>query len=423
MTGGAPGEPAPVRTWIRSPSPPNPLADGWEPGAESAKSVGGVRARGELPQSAEGPGFPLRNYQKVLVVGVPVSVRLRDGGRSLKHLGPLARGVPLLLAAACVYPLASAWPQAEVGVASPSSVPSEPAPAFAAGSKGWFWILDGRFSDELVFQQRGQSRPRTLSHGRNWQELAVVGDVAWILQRDEDQGSLIRVNPDGTPAQTTVLEWLHRPAGLKSVGASLYWTEVREARSPLGFVPLAGEQLLIRRCEPDGRVRTLCTLPLDLTRSPEQAGIVVGEWGSDLVIVLRRSAGTECFRVDPTGKGAVRIAAEAGRRQAVILQHRLYWSAPSPEAGPGSGIECIRSLGPDGSKVLSDGLPANGRLLNAGSRLYWVREQVLQGVSSAGLADEALRLPSRGAVVSDGEQLFLLDGAEGLRSLPSGKQP
>src|SRR5205085_3032398 len=98
--------------------------------------------------------------------------------------------------------------------------------------------------------------------GRNWADLAVDGDTAWLLEREGVKGALLRVSLSPGMAPMVERPGLDRPSGLWAGGGRVCWVEMPPPASPgLEFVPPAGSIARFFLREASGQVRSLAEWP------------------------------------------------------------------------------------------------------------------------------------------------------------------
>jgi hypothetical protein len=199
--------------------------------------------------------------------------------------------------------------------------------------------------------------------------------------------------------------------GLFAAGSDLYWTEEEPPAVPgAGTVPAAAPTVALRHRKPSGEVETLGTWPGGDGLAPaEKPGIVIGTAPDAVYVAVNRAASTELVRF-PAAGAPQRIAAETGRPQAVLQDGRLYWTCPSPEASPSSGVQALMSTDGGSPARVTDWLPAGGALLSAGRDLFFAGDALYRLPRRPGPAEYLKALPlSR--VTSDGQRLVLVDSS------------
>jgi hypothetical protein len=293
-------------------------------------------------------------------------MRVRLDIRPVLVAALLAAALPSLLRAQSAPPSG--------GPASPAA-PRKTGPSLvdfaAAGGGTWAW-LSGDAREVSLYTGGPDAAPSRVAGGRGWRDLVLIAGEAWVLSREGDQGSLLRVPLQAGAAAVSVAGSLDSPGGLQSTGGALYWLEASRPLQPLfSEIPLAGPILRLRCRRDTGGITSLADWPAGGMESGEDGGHeVVGAVGGEVYFRVGRLTSTEFVRV--SSGTAVRIAGEPGRQRAVIWKDRLYWTAPSEEANPESAIVCVRRLVPGSApETVADWLPPGGSLVAGPDAVYY----------------------------------------------------
>jgi len=280
--------------------------------------------------------------------------------------------------------------------------------AFAAAEGRWAWIKATGDQSEL-FLGAPSTSGRSRAKGSGWTEAALDGSTVWMLARNSRGGTLMSLPIEGETPPAEVLQIEDQPGALLAHDGQLYWLELSQAADPgLAFVPPLGARLRLRCREASGTVRTLMERPA-VDGAALGTGDLVAVAGGQLYLRLHSASGTELLTVPLAGGAATRIAGESGRHDAVLSNGVLYWTAPSEEAMPESGIRSLRRLKAEGvPETVADWLPGLGNLAAADEGLRFAGAGDLYSLPDRLGSPTFLRKIDWGSVVSDGHSLVIL---------------
>ncbi len=247
--------------------------------------------------------------------------------------------------------------------------------------------------------------------------MALGSDAVFIIQHGA-KGALLRIPATGGAAEV-LAEGLSHPAGLKAVGSDLYWTEtVVPGGTSLPFVPSSGAMIRVMARAQNGAARVLAEWPGYLpsaaaspsasTNQDVPPAEILATDETSLYVRLSRPMATEFIRVPRAGGAAKRIAAELGRQHGVHHKGRFYWTAPSLEATPNSGMVRVISEGrSDGPETVAEWLVQGGRLASNGDGLFYAGDYLFRIPNRLAFPRRLQRLTEPRAA-SDGKRLLLL---------------
>ena len=324
-----------------------------------------------------------------------------------------ARLLVIGVAATAFLSLAHAQnPPASTPAAPAAAVGRMPARDLAAAGGRWAWL--GRSGDEVELAMGGPGAGRTsLARGRDWEQLAVDGNAAWILRRRNGQGALLQVAlaPNAMPAE--LVTGIENPISLLSQGGSVYWIEhPQPAGAVLPFVPAMLPPARLRVREASGQARTVAEWPLPAPQpgTAPDPGRLVAVANGGAYLEIHRPASTEFLRVDLASGEVRRLAMETGTQYSVQWGDHLYWTARSDEAMPTAGLGCVRRAGAAGEpEVVTDWLPGNGILLGLPDGVYYLGHELFRLPSQRGQS-QYLRAAPPGAATTDGKGAILVMG-------------
>ncbi len=281
---------------------------------------------------------------------------------------------------------------------------------FASGGDRWFWT-HASGGQETLFEGGPGRAPVSLATGSGWSALAWDGQALWLTQQQRDQGHLCRLRPGRDVTPEKVVSGLAQPSGLFADNGRLYWLENRAPRAAaFRYIPTEGWTAILRMRDGSGAVRTLAEWPGGGPSGTElPAQDLLGVTEDYLFCRVRRPASTEFLRIALADGKAERVAVESGSQSAVLYEGTLFWTAPSDEASPATGMRCVRTLGSAGNVVLvGDWLPENGVLLGTPQGVRFASDgwYALRGRAPA----ERLPGSLSGRVVADQDQLFQVGG-------------
>lgn len=320
--------------------------------------------------------------------------------RKFPILGVVALSATITLAAL------AQGPDASPGAGAPRAQIT----SFGARGAEWAWIRSRGEIGEL-FLGSGGSQGRKVAEGSGWAEVAVGNAALWLLQREGQQGRLLRVAKSAAGDPEEVAGPLAQPGGLHAEGDRVFWIESVPAAEPgLAFIPTLSGQLRLRMLEASGAVRTLAEWPSSGAIQPPDLE-VIGVMGDRVYTSAFNGLGTEFMSVRLSGEPPTRVAAEAGSQHGTIHSGRFVWTAPSDEATPVSGIRQLRVLREDAaSEVLADWVPAGGALVPMRDRLYYAGLGKLFTVREQAGTPDFVRVIDYGPVATDGRSLVSIVG-------------
>lgn len=280
----------------------------------------------------------------------------------------------------------------------------------ADGRWAWLKVLDAQ-SDLFVGSPSGA--PRLRAKGSGWTDVALDGSTLWLLGRSGTGGTLWQLSLEGDTAPVEVLRLRDQPGALLAQGGQLFWLELVQAVDPgLAFVPPLGARVRLQCREANGTVRTLLDRPAVEGADPA-AGDLIALANGQLYLRLRSASGTELVSVPVRGGPATQIAGESGSQEAVLQAGTLYWTTPSGEAMPESGIRALRRLPLGGTpETVADWLPARGSLLVGDEGLRYADNGKLYRLPNRLDAPTFVRRYTDVPVASDGHVLVLLDAEQ-----------
>jgi len=293
--------------------------------------------------------------------------------------------------------------------AAPPVIAPVTLPAFAGDDAHWVWLRQDEKGSEL-YVGGPQTAPKKRAAGKDWVDLSLDGNRAWILQAGDGSGALLEVSLAGASAPVARLEGLHAPTGVLARGGAVYWLEtLGPVGQDLGFIPLAGRRARLRAREASGKLRTLAELPVgERAVLAPPAGDLLGATDADLYLRLSRLASTEFWRVPLGGGEPERIGLETDFQEATLGPDGLYWTAPSEEATPQFSTVCIRrARSGKAPETLTDWLPHGGSLARASDAVYYLQADLYRLPARSGIW-KFVRHSAVGRLGSDGSRLALL---------------
>lgn len=321
--------------------------------------------------------------------------------------------LPVAILAGTLGLVALARAQAPAGGPPGGAPPPKPLLRVFAGSNGsWAWIKETGEQSEL-FTGRPSAPGRLRAKGTHWTEVAQDGPDLWVLGQAGSGAILLRLPREGDAPPAEVARSADPAGGLLAQDGKALWLEVSApADQGLAFVPPLGGRIRLRCREADGSIKTLLDRPAVQGAQPG-SGDVVALSGGQVYLRLRSASGTELLSVPVQGGRSTVIAGETGTQQALLSGGRLFWTAPSEEATPESGIYCLRRVSPAGTpETVAEWLPANGNLVQVSDGLRFVSGFDVYRLPERFGAPVFLRKLEDVRVVSDGQSLVRVGTGE-----------
>lgn len=250
-----------------------------------------------------------------------------------------------------------------------------------ADDQALFWLEKSKPATPgaaLYMLKDSSRRPTPLYRENRLAEAVAEPNVVFALQRTGETGAVIAVPRQGG-RPTRLATGLVHPAGLAVAGGRIYWTETVPGRlhHVLHVPAVQGRTILRSLPVRGGRPRVVAVWEEDADRFPGQ---LLGVYGDRFYWLDRfGGAGSEGWsavrRVAVNGGVPRRLVLNRSRvNEAVLDGKRLFFTAPSEDAGRPLAFRCVRQLDLSCSAVvphtLTDWLPPTGKLVRSEGRMY-----------------------------------------------------
>ena len=296
-------------------------------------------------------------------------------------------------------------------------------------------------ADAVYVLDGGRGRARRVAAQPGLVALAGDGEALVALQRDGDTGALLLIPRSGA-APVMLAQGLLRPAGLAACGDQVYWTETRSppvphaaSRLPAAHragvrrgrrhIPATQARVVLRSTSLGGQQagRNLACLA---GGAGEFAGEILGCYGGRVCLMQAESQdcgpGWTSIRSVPVDGGRPEmLIRERGPQTGRLAGAALYWTAPSEDAGNPSSARCLRrgELPRPAAQMLTDWLPAAGRLCDAGGRVCYGSAYGVWAASERRALPEPLtsRPVTRNLVAGFGASVYAVQAVNGSETI------